>query len=273
MNELILTKESTESEIKTYFQKVLELKRSGEEFPVNFDEVWPVIYEYRHKASESLKENFIEGVDFYLTQMGKVVKSNELQNGIKAEAKLTVSCMEFFVARKVRSVFEVYRSVFHKVAEQSKFQLPQTFSEALMLAAKQAEQIEQQQLQLEEKQKQIAEQRPAVIFHDSVSASDTVINISDMAKLICQNGVDTGEQRLYKWLVDNKYLICRKRLSKTKNKYENDYMPYQRFIEMGLFFVSETVVQANGNPFVRHTVKITGKGQTYFINKFLNTAA
>lgn len=146
------------------------------------------------------------------------------------------------------------------------FQVPQSFSEALQLAARQAEQIESQQ-------KQIELQRPAVVFHESVTASDTVITVGDLAKLICQNGVDTGEKRLYQWLVDNDYLICRKRWSKARNRYENDYMPYQRYIEMDLFFVSETIIQGSDEPFVRHTVKIKGKGQSYFINKFLNKAA
>ena len=260
-----LTKVSTSDEIKAYFQKVLELKQSGEEFPVNFDEVWQLVYEHRHKASAAIKENFIEGVDFYLTQMGKVVKSTNLQNGVKAEAKLSVSCMEYFIARKVRFVFEVYRQVFHKVAEQSRFQVPQTFAEALRLAAEQTE-------KLEAANKQIESQRPAVVFHDSVTASNTVITVADMAKLICQNVVEMGEHRLYKWFVDNKYLICRQRWSKSRNRYENDYMPYQRFVEMGLFFVAENVIQGANEPFVKHTVKIAGRGQSYFINKFLNAA-
>ena len=127
---------------------------------------------------------------------------------------------------------------------------------------------EEQQKRLEA-EKQIELQRPAVIFRESVTASDTVISVGDLAKLICQNGIETGEKRLYQWLVDNEYLICRKRWSKTKNRYDNDYMPYQRYIEMGVFFVTETVIQGNGEPFVKHTVKITGKGQVYFINKFL----
>jgi anti-repressor protein len=120
-----------------------------------------------------------------------------------------------------------------------------------------------------EAEKQIEAQRPAVVFHASVTASNTVISVADMAKLICQNGFETGEHRLYQWLVDNKYLICRKRWSKSKNRYDNDYMPYQRFIETGLFFVTETVIQCGNEPFVKHTVKITGKGQAYFINKFV----
>jgi len=258
MNELILTKESTASEIKVYFQKVLELKRSGEEFPVDFDEVWPIIYEYRHKASEFLKENFIEGVDFYLTQTGKVVKSNELQNGIKAEAKLTVSCMEFFVARKARSVFEVYRSVFHKVAEQSKFQLPQTFSEALMLAAKQAEQIESQQ-------KQITSQAPKVLFADAVATSDRCVLVSELAKILKQNGVDIGQNRLFIWLREKGYLC-------SKGEYYNQ--PTQKAMEMGLFELKKTsITKPDGTVLVTVTTKVTGKGQVYFVNKFLNKAA
>ena len=146
------------------------------------------------------------------------------------------------------------------------FQVPQTFADALRLAAKQAEQIE-------EAKKQLEAQKPAVVFHESVSASNTVITMGDLAKLICQNGIEIGEHRLYSWMVENKFLICRKRWSKSKNRYENDYMPYQRFVEMGLFFVSENVIQGAQEPFIKHTVKIAGKGQAYFVSKFLSKKA
>lgn len=111
---LILSKESSESEIKRYFNAVLELSKSDNEFPINLDEVWMLVYSEKGKAVRALKENFIEGVDYNtFAQNGKT----ETGGYRVIEYHLTVSCMEFFIARKVRPVFEVYRQVFHKVTK------------------------------------------------------------------------------------------------------------------------------------------------------------
>lgn len=114
--EIILSKESSESEIKRYFNAVLELSKSDNEFPINLDEVWMLIYSEKGKAVRALKENFIEGVDYNtFAQNGKTETG-----GYKViEYHLTVSCMEFFIARKVRPVFEVYRQVFHHTAQKT----------------------------------------------------------------------------------------------------------------------------------------------------------
>lgn len=114
--DLILTKGSSESEIKAYFDAVLKLSQLDNEFPINFDEVWMLVYQDKHKAVNELKEKFIEDVDYQA-----VTQKVECKNGIgysrRVDYFLTVSCMEFFIARKVRPVFEVYRQVFHKVAK------------------------------------------------------------------------------------------------------------------------------------------------------------
>ena len=129
-----LTKTSTNSEIKSYFHAVLKLAKASEEFPVNLDEVWPLVYSQKGKAMEALRSNFIEGVDFNLYQSGKVVTSDKLINGVQYNAFLTVSCLEFFIARKVRAVFEVYRQVFHKTTDQSKVLKAPTIRERLATA-------------------------------------------------------------------------------------------------------------------------------------------
>lgn len=125
MNELTttapLTKDSISSNpdlLKAYFFKIKELHTSGERFPVNFDEVWPLVYSRRDNAFTHLKETFYDGDDFNLLQNQKVVKINELQNGVKVDVYLTVACLEHFVARKVREVFEVYRQIFHQATTQ-----------------------------------------------------------------------------------------------------------------------------------------------------------
>lgn len=121
-----------------------------------------------------------------------------------------------------------------------------------------------------EAEAKIEYQAPAVHFAESVTCSNTNILIRDLAKLLCQNGHNIGEIRLYDWMVRNKYLILTKRWSKKKQKYMNDYMPTQKAAELKIFFMSETVITAGEAPFIKHSVKVTGKGQVYFINKFSN---
>lgn len=122
---LQLTKQSTDQEIKAYFEEVLRLSRDSEEFPVNLDDVWPLVYSAKEKAVRALKSNdlFLQNVDYQvLAQNGEnsgVLARNggKVQNGRPTEIyMLSVPCLEFFIARKVRPVFEVYRQVFHKVA-------------------------------------------------------------------------------------------------------------------------------------------------------------
>lgn len=109
---------------------------------------------------------------------------------------------------------------------------------------------------------EIQRMRPKEIFADAVSTSHTSILIGDLAKLLKQNGVDTGQKRLFCWLGENGYLIRRQ---------GSDWnMPTQKAMEMGLFEVKEsTVNNPDGSVRINKTTKVTGKGQQYFINKFL----
>lgn len=110
---------------------------------------------------------------------------------------------------------------------------------------------------------QIHEQKPKVIFADAVSASHTSILIGELAKLIKQNGVDIGQGRLFQWLRDNGYLIKRK---------GTDYnMPTQKSMDLEIIEIKERTVTDPGSRSTRitKTPKVTGKGQQYFINKFL----
>ena len=111
-------------------------------------------------------------------------------------------------------------------------------------------------------QNQIEQMAPKAIFADAVAASNTSILVGELAKLLKQNGVDTGQNRLFQRLRNEKYLISRK---------GSDYnMPTQRSMEMGLFEIKETAVtHSDGHTSVNKTVKVTGKGQQYFINKFV----
>jgi len=140
------------------------------------------------------------------------------------------------------------------------FQIPQSFSEALQLASKQAQQIEEQQ-------KALSEAQPNVLFADSVSASKTSILVWELAKILKQNGVEIGQNRLFEYLRQNGYLIARN---------GSDFnMPTQKAMQLGIFEIKETsITYSDGHISVNKTPKITGKGQMYFINKFLqkNTA-
>jgi anti-repressor protein len=134
--------------------------------------------------------------------------------------------------------------------------VPQTLPEALRLAA----------TAIEEKEKavaQLAAAQPKVLFADSVSASHTTILVGELAKLLKQNGIDIGQNRLFQWMREKGYLI---------NRVGSDYnMPTQRSMNLELFNIKETsVTHADGHISVNKTAKVTGKGQLYFVNKFLS---
>ena len=109
---------------------------------------------------------------------------------------------------------------------------------------------------------QAEENKPKVLFADAVSVSQTSILVGDLAKIIKQNGVDIGANRLFAWLRDNGYLVKRK---------GSDYnMPTQYSMELQLFEVKETVItHSDGHTSISKTPKVTGKGQQYFVSKFL----
>lgn len=143
-NKFQLTKQSSDSEIKAYFIQVLNLSRSKEEFPVNLDEVWPLVFKFRSDAVRALaKSNLFEkDIDYQVLstnaqksevlfpnaqKSGVFVQNGKNPDGAQGDGKnvggrpqntymLSVPCLEFFIARRVRSVFEIYRQVFHKVA-------------------------------------------------------------------------------------------------------------------------------------------------------------
>lgn len=117
--------------------------------------------------------------------------------------------------------------------------------------------------ELEHKDRQIAELTPKGIFADAVSASKKSILVGELAKLLCQNGVQIGQNRLFSWMRERGYLI--------KDPKRSDYnMPTQRAVEQGLFEIKETtVVHSDGHTSINKTPKVTGKGQIYFVNQFV----
>lgn len=134
-----------------------------------------------------------------------------------------------------------------------------TSPDFLIQLATQLKEEKEQRKQLEVK---VEQDRPKVLFAESVSASKTSILVGELAKILKQNGVDTGQTRLFAWMRENGYLIKRR---------GNDYnMPTQRAMEMKLFEVKETsVTHSDGHISVNKTPKVTGKGQVYFVNKIM----
>lgn len=128
------------------------------------------------------------------------------------------------------------------------------------------QEIKEERAKRKELEQQAAADRPKVLFADSVSASKNSILIGELAKLLKQNGVEIGQNRLFAWLRSNGYLIRRK---------GTDYnMPTQRSMEMELFEIKETAINhSDGHTSISKTPKVTGKGQQYFVNVFLSKSA
>lgn len=142
-----------------------------------------------------------------------------------------------------------------KLTEQPKLTRSQLLATALIAAHE----------ELEEKDKQIAELTPKGIFADAVSASNQSILVGEMAKLLSQNGIQMGQNRLFSWMRENGYLI--------KDRKRTDYnMPTQKSMELRLFEIKETsIAHSDGHTSINKTPKATGIGQVYFVNLFLKT--
>jgi len=160
-----------------------------------------------------------------------------------------------FTGKKATQFKIQYINAFNQMENQLKtggFHVPTTMAEALRLAANQQDQIE--------------EMKPKAIFADSVTTSNKTILVGDLAKILKGNGIDIGGTRLFQWMRDKGYLVRRK---------GSDYnSPTQRSMNMELFKIKESShINGDGVNVVTKTPKVTGKGQKYFINKFLKKEA
>ena len=138
----------------------------------------------------------------------------------------------------------------------------QLLAKALLVA--QSKIAERDQI-IAQKQERIEQMNPKALFADAVSASKHSILIGDLAKLICQNGYQIGQKRLFQWMRENGYLMTQ---GSSYNR------PKQRYVEQGLFEIKEsTINNPDGSVRITITPKVTGKGQVYFVNKFLGGSA
>lgn len=208
----------------------------------------------KRKFSDWIKQRieqygFVEDVDF--TTFHNFVKREGSNLGSKTtEYALTLDTAKEIAMVENNEQGRKIRRYFIEVEKKARnmFEIPKTLPEALRKAAELAEQLE--------------EQKPKVLFADSVETSKNSVLINELAKILKQNGYEIGQNRLFEKLRNEGYLI--------KQKGQNWNLPTQKAMDLGLFEVKKTVVnKPNGEVITKPTTKVTGKGQIYFVNKFL----
>lgn len=243
MNEIILSKTSGSDELKRYFMGVLEISKSGQEFPINLDEVWPLCYERKDVAVRKLTSDFIENVDYQSLRKNVEQDSvNQWGGNNKVTYMLTVSCMEFFIARKVRAVFEVYRQVFHGVANDT---IP---SYTIADPIKRAERWIEEQKQLQTAKEKIKELVPKADFADQIFRVDSAISIGTCGKVL---GLPFGSKTLFKKLREHGVL------------FKNSTEAKQKYIDAGYFVVNPYYVHTDSVDFMKTVTRATQKGLAY----------
>ena len=265
-NQLILSKDSSSDELKQYFSKILELARSGKEYPVNLDEVWPLVYSRRDKAISSLKNNFIEGVDYVAENQPLPLSVERAGGQNRINSYLSTSCLEYFIARKVRAVFDVYRAVFHNVANQiinrelSRKDLAMMVLQAeeekerLMLENKQqTETIQQQNIQIAAMSEEIVEMKQKTDYLEIILSSVGSVTTTQIAQ-------DYGMSAV----AFNKQLEA----MRIQRKVNGQWILYAPYISEG-FILSKTIniTRSDGRPdTVMHT-EWRQKGRLFLYNK------
>ena len=204
---------------------------------------------------ETNSQGFVEGEDFTSVLSGTVVN-----NGAKRELQdydLSVDMAKHICLMSRTEKGKQCRQ--YLINLEKAWNTPeQVMARALKIADRQIDELKHNNMLLEQK---IEADKPKTIFADAVSTSRTSILVGDLAKLICQNGVQIGQKRLFDWLRQNNFLI---KSGSSRN------MPTQKSIDLGLFEIKESTVQnPDGSVRITRTPKVTGKGQVYFVNKFL----
>lgn len=202
------------------------------------------------------KYGFAENQDYILLTGFGEQKGSGGHN--KIEYALTLDCAKEIAMAESTEQGHIVRKYF--IGVEKDWNSPaKLMARALVLANAELSNVMQENSVLNSK---IEQDKPKVLFADSVATAKTSILIGELAKIIRQNGVDTGEKRLFEWLRQNGYLISR---------YGTDHnAPTQKSMDLKLFEVKETTINhSDGHVTVSKTTKVTGKGQQYFINKFL----
>lgn len=209
-------------------------------------------------AERMFEYGFTENVDYVSLSQ----KSEKPQGGRpQIDYALSISCAKEISmlqrndkGKQARQYFIEAENKYRELQKSGGFQVPTSFREALLLAAQQQEKIDEQQ-------KQLAEQAPKVLFANAVEASQKSCLIGELAKILRQNGVNIGEKRLFSWMREKGYLCS----------YGERYnQPTQKSMDLELFEMKKTTItKPSGEILVSVTSKVSGKGQVYFVNKFL----
>lgn len=235
--------------------------------PVNYDTEEPTVsardlheaLEINKRFSawfESNSQGFVENEDFTSVLTGTVV-NNGAQRELQ-DYKMSVDMAKHICLMSRTEKGKQIRQYFLDL-EKAWNTPEQIFARALKMADRTIDKLKSDNAILIEDNERM---KPKEIFADAVSTSDTSILIGELAKILRQNGVQTGQNKLFEWMRCNGYLI--------KRKGSDWNMPTQRAMDMDLFEIKETVInQPNGSTKISKTTKVTGKGQQYFINKLL----
>lgn len=215
---------------------------------------------YADWFSRMCEYGFTENIDY--SCFSNLGSENQHGGQNKVDHQLTVSMAKELCMLQRTEISSTIRKYFISVEEQ--WNNPEVvMARALQMSNRKISNLQNANFELVAK---IEEDRPKVIFADAVSTSKTSILVGELAKLIKQNGFDIGQKRLFEWLRENGYLI--------KRKGSDWNMPTQKSMDMDLFEVKETsITHSDGHSTISKTTKVTGKGQQYFINKFLSSTA
>lgn len=248
---------SDDLSIRSYFEKVLNLSKLGDKFPVNLDDVWPLVYSAKEKAVRALvsSDHFMQGIDY------EILATNGENTTVGRPVNvymISISCMEYFIARKVRSVFNVYRDVFHKVINK----IPSSYSEALRMYADEVEARERAEkeakLALEAKRISdniIKEQAPMVEFAKTAEiAQETDMLIREVREKLEAHGYDIAEKNLRILLEDKKFF------AKTGKR----WLLSQRMIDSGY---ARYRYRNDDEFYGTNTVYVTPKGFQWIVSK------
>lgn len=248
---------SDDLSIRSYFEKVLNLSKLGDKFPVNLDDVWPLVYSAKEKAVRALvsSDQFMQGIDY------EILATNGENTTVGRPVNvymISISCMEYFIARKVRSVFNVYRDVFHKVINK----IPSSYSEALRMYADEVEARERAEkeakLALEAKRISdniIKEQAPMVEFAKTAEiAQETDMLIREVREKLEAHGYDIAEKNLRILLEDKKFF------AKTGKR----WLLSQRMIDSGY---ARYRYRNDDELYGTNTVYVTPKGFQWIVSK------